>query len=72
MSKGMTIANIQQMLWEQAQSVLDGKVTPANANAVTNSLGTILRSVKLQMEYYDRIGQTMPADAVPLLSAPIS
>jgi hypothetical protein len=63
----LTLANLQDALWAQVQKIQDGETTPAAANAISNATGTILRNVKLQMEYYHLTGQQIPA--IPLLNA---
>jgi len=52
------------MLWEEMHRLRDGDAQPASANAVTNAAGTLLRSVKLEMEYARMLGRS---PAIPLL-----
>lgn len=52
------VQEIQSTLWEQVQSLREGKTTPANANAVSNAIGKMFTGVKLQMEYYRLTGAT--------------
>lgn len=52
------VQEIQSTLWEQVQSLRNGKTTPANANAVSNAIGKMFTGVKLQMEYYRLTGET--------------
>lgn len=52
------IGDIQGTLWEQVQALRAGQTTPANANAVSNAVGKIFTSVKLQIEYARLTGQT--------------
>lgn len=59
-----TLTELQGILSDQIDKVVAGEVTPANANAVVNATGVILRSVKLQMDYYRQIGRT---PNIPLL-----
>lgn len=59
-----SLIELQGILSDQIDKVVAGEVTPANANAVVNATGVILRSVKLQMDYYRQIGRT---PNIPLL-----
>lgn len=59
-----SLAELQGILSDQIDRVVAGDVTPANANAVVNATSVILRSVKLQMDYYRQIGKTPD---IPLL-----
>lgn len=64
MTASKSLAELQSILSDQIDRVVAGEVTPANANAVVNATSVILRSVKLQMDYYRQIGKT---PSIPLL-----
>lgn len=53
-----TLDAMQAMVWRQIRDLPTGETTPAIANAVSGSVGTILRSVRLQIDYARITGQT--------------
>jgi hypothetical protein len=65
-NKTKSLADLQSILSDQIDKVISGDSTPATANAVVNATSVILRSVKLQMDYYRQIGKT---PEIPLLLA---
>ena len=64
--KELTIQNIREVLWEEAQRVREDKTTPASCNALTNNFSTIIRTVKLEMDYYKATGK---APTIPLMDS---
>ncbi len=50
------INDIRNTLAMAVDSVVDGSMTAAQANAITNASGKIISSVKLQMEYAKMAG----------------
>lgn len=60
----MSLDDLRAALSEQITSVRDGNSSPAVANAITGAVGTYLRSVKLEIEYYRMTGKT---PTIPLL-----
>lgn len=59
-----TLAELQGVLSQEIAKLQAGEGTPATANAITGAVSTILRSVKLQMEYHRLTGRT---PTIPLL-----
>jgi hypothetical protein len=55
---GGNVAEIRSVLWQTIQDIRSGKVKAAEANATSNTCGTWLRTVKLQLEYYKLVGTT--------------
>jgi hypothetical protein len=47
----MNIEQLRSMMAEQMMLLRDGKSDPKNVNAMVNAAGTIIRSVRLEMEY---------------------
>lgn len=47
----MTLDEIRAVLSDEVERLRTGQSTAATANAVTNAVGKILSSVKLEMEY---------------------
>ena len=64
MTQGKTLAELQQHLSDQIDSIVSGTTTPATANAVVNLTAAYLRTIKMQMDYYKQIGRT---PHIPLL-----
>ena len=58
--------DMNALLWENALGLRSQELTPAVANATATTVGTILRGVKLQMEY-DRLNNRQPT--IPLLES---
>jgi hypothetical protein len=56
-----------EVLGENIQRLRDGEASPAVANAIVNSAGSMLRVVKLQMEYAKMTGKT---PNIPMLLTP--
>jgi hypothetical protein len=63
-SRTKTLAELQAILSDQIDRIANDETTPAKVNAVVNATATILRTVKLQMDYYRQIGKT---PSIPLL-----
>lgn len=66
MAESLSLTELRSILADNIKRVQGGEVNPAVANATTNAVGTILRSVKLEMEYYRMTGKT---PSIPLLEA---
>ena len=60
----LSLPELQSILSDQIDRIASGETTPAKVNAVVNATSTILRTVKLQMDYYRLIGKT---PEIPLL-----
>lgn len=63
-SKTHTLAELQAILSDQIDKIATDQTTPAKVNAVVNATATILRTVKMQMDYHKQIGKT---PTIPLL-----
>jgi DNA-binding phage protein len=64
-TKGMhTLAELQGILSDQIDRIASDETTPAKVNAVVNATATILRTVKMQMDYAKQTGKT---PNIPLL-----
>lgn len=61
-----SLEDLRDTLVKNIDRLEAGDVNPAVANAITGAVGTILRSVKLEMEYYRMTGKT---PTIPLLDA---
>ena len=59
-----TAADLMEVMGESIQRLRDGEATPAVANAIVNSAATMLRIVKLQMEYAKMTGSV---PSIPML-----
>lgn len=59
-----TLAELQAILSDQIDKIASDETTPAKVNAVVNATATILRTVKMQMDYHKQIGKT---PTIPLL-----
>lgn len=59
-----SLADLQSILSDQIDQVVAGDSTPATVNAVVNATSALLRTVKMQMDYYRQIGKT---PHIPLL-----
>lgn len=57
-TKPTTASDLIDVMAENIQRLRDGEASPAVANAIVNSAGSMLRIVKLQMEYAKMTGQT--------------
>jgi hypothetical protein len=64
--KSMTLNELRVVLSDNIRNVQAGSTAPASANAITTAVGTLLRSVKLEMEYFRLTGKT---PNIPLLDA---
>ena len=53
-----TAQDLMDVMGENIQRLRDGEATPAVANAIVNSAASMLRIVKLQMEYAKMTGKT--------------
>jgi len=67
--KSLNLDEMRGILSDEIHRIRAGETTPANVNAVNNAVGQILRSVKLQMEYFRQTGKTPD---IPLLSGGVS
>ena len=63
-SKVHTLAELQAILSDQIDKIATDQTTPAKVNAVVNATATILRTVKMQMDYHKQIGKT---PVIPML-----
>jgi hypothetical protein len=61
-----TLEDYQDTLARNIDRLESGEVSPAVANAITGAVGTVLRSVKLRMEYFRMTGKT---PEIPLLES---
>ncbi len=60
--------NIRRVLTEEIELIKDGKSTPARANAISNLVGKILNSVKLDIEVHKYIAKVDVTElATPLI-----
>ena len=59
-----TAQDLMDVMGESIQRLRDGEATPAVANAIVNSTATMLRVVKMQMEYAKMTGKT---PSIPML-----
>jgi hypothetical protein len=59
-----SLAELQAILSEQIDRIASDETTPAKVNAVVNATATILRTVKMQMDYAKQIGRT---PVIPML-----
>ena len=59
-----TLNELQAILSDQIDKIAADETTPAKVNAVVNATAAILRTVKMQMDYYRMIGKT---PTIPLL-----
>lgn len=66
-----TTADLVDVLWGNVENLRSGDRSPAVANAVSTSVGTILRVAKLQMEHDKMTGRT-PAIPMFLSAGPKS
>ena len=60
-----TLAELQAILSDQIDRIATDRTTPAKVNAVVNATATILRTVKMQMDY----AETGRPDAHPSRSS---
>lgn len=58
------IDDLRRILWDDIHKLRAGETTAQNVNAVCNSAGKILSTVKMQMEYARLTGAT---PAIPML-----
>jgi hypothetical protein len=59
-----SLSELQAILSDQIDRVAADETTPAKVNAVVNATATILRTVKMQMDYAKLVGRT---PVIPLL-----
>jgi hypothetical protein len=62
----MSMTDIRIVLSDQIRDLAAQTTSPANANAVTNAVGKMLSSLKLEMEYRRQMNRT---GGIPLLEA---
>ena len=67
MGKQMSISELREELSDSIRGIREGTQSAANANAITNAVGKILSTVKLELEYCKLTGK--PAN-IGLLAAP--
>lgn len=65
--KQLTMDEIRTLMSEEIYKIREQTTTAANVNAISNAVGKILNTVKLEMEYYRLIGKT---PNIPLLLRP--
>jgi hypothetical protein len=58
MAKILNISELRENLSAVVLGIQAGKQTAANGNAITNAVGKILSTVKLEMEYCKLTGKT--------------
>lgn len=58
MAKQLTISELREELSAAIIGIKEGNQTAANANAITNAVGKVLSTVKLEMEYCKLTGKT--------------
>ena len=66
MEKVMTISELRGELSASIRGIRSGCETAANANAISNAVGKILATVRLEMEYCKLTGKI---PEIPLLQA---
>lgn len=54
----MNLTEVREILADEIRRIRAGDASPANVNAVTNAVGKILSTVKLEMDYYRLLGKT--------------
>jgi hypothetical protein len=54
----MSMSDIRIVLSDQIRDLAAQSTSPANANAVTNAVGKLLSSLKLEMEYRRQMNRT--------------
>jgi C4-dicarboxylate-specific signal transduction histidine kinase len=59
-----SLIELQAILSDQIDKIASDETTPAKVNAVVNATATILRTVKMQMDYHKMIGRN---PEIPLL-----
>jgi hypothetical protein len=59
-----TLEDYRTTLAKNIERLEAGEVSPAVGNAIAGSVGIVLRSVKLEMEYFRMTGKT---PSIPLL-----
>lgn len=55
-SKPQSMEALRDVLWQTMAEVREDRITPATANAVTNTAGKLLASVRLELEYAKAVG----------------
>jgi hypothetical protein len=53
-----TLSELRSIQWEQIQAIRNGTATAQNVNAISNAMGKILQSIKLELEYHKLVGKT--------------
>lgn len=61
----LTLDQVRVILSDEVERLRAGESAPAQANAITNAVGKILSSVKLEMEYMRLTGRKVD---VPMLN----
>lgn len=69
MPEQLNMEELRGVLVEEIHKIRDGNATAANVQAITNAVGKILSTIKLEMEYCRLVGRT---PNIPLLTAPAS
>lgn len=62
----MTANDLRRILSEEIEKVRAGTTTPDRANAISNAVGKILASVRLELAYCKQVGRV---PNIPLLAA---
>ncbi len=63
-----TLAALRTILFDEIDKLREGKTTPQNVNAISNSTGKILSSIRVEMDYCKMVNRT-PAIAAILPAA---
>jgi hypothetical protein len=66
-TEALTLNELRAILADNIRRTQAAEISPAVANATTNAVGTILRTVKLEMDYFKMTGKT---PSIPLLDPP--
>lgn len=67
MAKSLTISQLREELSGAITGIKEGKQTAANANAITNAVGKILSTVRLEMEYCKLTGKTPKINIIDIV-----
>lgn len=66
MGNTLTLNDMRAILSDEIERLRSGESTPATAGAVTNAVGKILSSIKLEMDYLHAAGRKVD---IPLLNS---
>jgi len=59
-----TINDLRKIMAEEIGKIRSGDTTAANVNAITNAVGKILSTVKMEIEYNKLMGRTPVIDFI--------